>query len=134
MYINTDNASLLISIGLIVYFIFCFFQGKNGTAKRMVIINDKFKIGYIECDQQDSQQTVQTVTKSTKSITPLITHEPKPVVIKPKKQSPSLQQECFRIMVAIGYSQDSAKQIVKDFFKKNTADSLEEFFVKINKP
>lgn len=118
---SVDNSSLLICFGIITYCIFSFFQGKNGTAKNAMVIDDNFTIGYIE---------------KTKKVTPAIKLAPVKIKITEveDKKPKTLQEECVRIMIAIGYSQSSAKQIVKDFFKKHTADSLEDFFVKINNP
>lgn len=111
---STDNSSLLISIGIIVYCIFCFFQGKNGTAKKTYIIDDNYRLGYIDLEKENQTKQININVVA--------------------KDSNNLKQECIRIMVAIGYSESVAQQIVKDFFKKHTADSLEDFFVKINKP
>lgn len=118
---SVDNSSLLICFGIITYCIFSFFQGKNGTAKNMMVIDDNFTLGYIEKN------------KATAPSVKLAPIKIKVTEVEAKKSN-TLQQECVRIMIAIGYSQSSAKEIVRDFFKKHTADSLEDFFVKINKP
>lgn len=121
---TVDNSSLLISFALITYFIFCFFQGRNGTAKKLFVIDDHFRIGYIE----PSLERCQPVTANCQlEVNQEFPHPYKQILDK------DLKHQCYKIMVAIGYSEQAAKEIVKDFFKKNTVNSVEDFFVKINK-
>lgn len=103
---TTKVISAFIAICFFGYLIHSFFAGLNGTAKSVMKIDDNFRLGYIE--------------------------SPKTQPVVPKQ--PNLKQECFRVLKAIGYSEATAKSMVVDFFKKDTAKDLEEFFVKINKP
>jgi Holliday junction resolvasome RuvABC DNA-binding subunit len=107
---TTKVISAFITICFFGYLIHSFFAGLNGTAKKVMKIDDNFRLGYIESPK------------------------PQSVVVEQKIQKqPDLKQECFRVLKAIGYSEATAKSMVVDFFKKDTAKDLEEFFVKINK-
>ena len=77
-----------------------------------MVISDNYQIGYIENNPQP---------------------HPYVKVVEKQQSDKDLKNQCFKIMVAIGYSEQAAKEIIRDFFKKNTANSLEDFFVKINK-
>ncbi len=102
---TTKAISFIIAATFCIYLIHSFFAGKNGTAKKVISIDDNYRLGYIQ-------------------------RQPTKIVIEQPKVS--LNQECVKIMKAIGYSEESAKSIVRDFFKNDTAKDLEEFFVKIN--
>lgn len=102
---NSDQLANLISLGFGVFILYCFAHGFfMGATENTVKISDKIDIGYIR----------ETPEKQSKS--------------------PDIKAECCRVLIAIGYSPETAKHMVRDFFKKDTAKDLEEFFVKINKP
>lgn len=114
-FMNSDKLANLISFGFGIYILYCFiygfFFGKSST--NIPKISDDIDIGYIKIDK------------------PVVTINQKPK--QAVEKIPNLKLECVRILIAIGYSPEIAKQMVKDFFAKDTAKDLEEFFVKINK-
>ena len=106
----------IISIIFPIYILFCFAHGyfSNTSSNCGIKMSDKIDLGYIRVEPVPTKtQTQKVAVSSTK---------------------PDLKTECRRILVAIGYTPEVAKQMVTDFFKKDTAKDLEEFFVKINKP
>lgn len=115
---NPDQLANIISFSFGVFVLFCFAHGYFSQSSSPVAIkkiSDNIDIGYVKL------QAVEQPVKQQ-------------VVVKYKEEKkPNLKTECVRILIAIGYSQEIAKQIVRDFFKKDTAKDLEEFFVKINK-
>jgi hypothetical protein len=114
---NIDNIAHLISLCFGLFVLFCFAQGYFYGATNTSVFTDKIDLGYIRIESESESKP-----------------EPIKVVLsnsKPPKQN--IKNECYKILLAIGYSEDTAKEMIRGFFKHNTANSVEEFFVKINK-
>jgi hypothetical protein len=114
----------IIAFFIMLYFFYSCYCGLAGKAKKLIYINDYYKIGYIDAETATSQQCASPKTEK-------IIYIETPVVKSPETKN--IKKECFNVLKAIGYSEDAAKQIIKDFFKNDTANTLEEFFVKLNK-
>jgi|GEM_PF-6511224 len=106
---NIDNIAHIISLIFGLFVIFCFAQGYFYGAKKSQVFTDQIDLGYIRVKPEQ------------------------PTVIYKEPKSTDIKKECLKILVAIGYSTTVAQQIIRDFFKENTANSVEEFFVKLNK-
>ena len=153
---NISSIGTLITTALIIYWGICYFMGKFGLHKNPMIISDNYQLGYFK-DYRPREPRVKIVIKEVAApkekvaapkkavvkhkAVPKVVQKPKPIVRPQPKQpialvpvtKPSFYDECIQSLIAIGYKPNVAKQLTDGFFKKDTASTLEEFFVKINK-
>jgi hypothetical protein len=92
-------------------------------------ITDNYELGYVSEAYKPPLPQPQSKIKFYLDTPPKT--QTKNNVVKTDKNN--LPKECLKILKAIGYEESTAKQMVKDFFKKDNANTLEEFFVKLNK-
>jgi hypothetical protein len=128
-------------------------MGKFGLHKNPMIISDNYQLGYFK-DYRPQKPSVKIVIKEVAAPKKTVKQQPKAVKTQPKPTSkavtkvvqqpkpapapahvvkPSFYDECIQSLVAIGYKSSVAKKLTDGFFNKDTASTLEEFFVKINK-
>ena len=153
---NISSIGTLITTALIMYWGICYFMGKFGLHKNPMIISDNYQLGYFK-DYRPQEPRVKIVIKEVAApkekvaapkktvvkhkAVPKVVQKPKPIVRPQPKQpiahapvaKPFFYDECIQSLIAIGYKPNVAKQLTDGFFNKDTASTLEEFFVKINK-
>lgn len=101
---SVGSLAAILFVGMIV-----FFTVKSYIENTTTTINDLFTIGYVE------------------SPTPNITN----IVCQTNDIDAKLYLDCVDTLVAIGYKKSAAKKLVTEYFKKNTASSVQEFISKV---
>jgi hypothetical protein len=153
---NISSIGSLITTALIIYWGICYFMGKFGLHKNPMIISDNYQLGYFK-DYRPQKPSVKVVIKKVAAskemaapkktvktqqkpkVMPKVVQQPKPAPAPAPAPAPtpvakpSFYDECIQSLVAIGHKPSVAKKLTDGFFNKDTASTLEEFFVKINK-
>lgn len=106
-YVGTIAA--LMFAGMVV-----FFTIKSYIENTTITTNDLFTIGYIEESQNQN-------------ITNIVCQANTPIDTK-------LHLDCIDTLVAVGYKKSIAKKMVIEYFKYNTASTVQEFISKVLKP
>lgn len=108
---NTQPPESVGSLAAILFIaMIAFFAIKSYVENTTTSVSDLFTIGYIE---SPSPNITNIVCQQTNDI------------------DAKLYLDCVDTLVAVGYKKSAAKKLVTEYFKKNTASSVQEFISKV---
>lgn len=138
----------LLSLAFIIYCSVCFLGGVYGWWGKSITFSDKFDLGYIREQEQNTEYKPETSTKTRLSRSHTLSgvrqknslsirhtkddkNENINVSDKQKTQakpiSSDLLDDCTLALIALGYRKGYAKSQAVDFLSKNKVENVEEF-------
>ena len=115
--------AIIFVLGIAFFALKAFLEGAKCTMP-----SDLFTIGYID-NNNIPIPAIHNTTNNYKS-TSKVTHVNK---VTQNHTVTKLQLDCIDTLVAIGYKKMAARKMVLDYFKNNTANSVQEFISDILK-